>query len=149
MKQTFDLIDVPPVWLALFVAAAWALGRLWHVPVGPLHAAGAVLVVAGLAVMLAAILTMAAARTTVIPRRDPAAMVSRGVFRWSRNPIYLGDALILTGAVLWLGAPVALLLVPVFVALITHRFILGEEARLRAAFGAEFDAWATRTRRWI
>ena len=89
------------------------------------------------------------ARTTVIPRRNPAALVTGGVFRLTRNPIYLGDAALLTGAILWWDAPAALPLVPAFVWLITRRFIRDEEARLRAAFGADFDRWAARVRRWL
>jgi protein-S-isoprenylcysteine O-methyltransferase Ste14 len=92
---------------------------------------------------------MALARTTVIPRRDPSALVTGGVFGWSRNPIYLADAIVLTGAVLWLDAVLALPLVAVFVWLIQTRFIRDEEARLTLAFGPEFDLWAARVRRWV
>jgi protein-S-isoprenylcysteine O-methyltransferase Ste14 len=50
---------------------------------------------------------------------------------------------------LWTRSALALVLVPVFMVLIQNRFILAEEARLKAAFGPAFDAWAARTRRWI
>jgi protein-S-isoprenylcysteine O-methyltransferase Ste14 len=76
-------------------------------------------------------------------------MVTTGVFAWSRNPIYLADALMLLGAILWLDAVLALPLVAVFVWLIQTRFIRDEEARLTLAFGPEFDLWAARTRRWF
>jgi len=99
--------------------------------------------------MLLAVAQMALARTTFIPRRDPAALVVGGVFRVSRNPIYLGDALILTGAILYWGAWLALPLVPLFGVWITRRYILDEEARLRRGFGAGFDDWAARVPRWI
>jgi hypothetical protein len=56
---------------------------------------------------------MTLARTTVIPRRNPSALVTGGLFAWSRNPIYLADAIILTGAILWLDAVLALPLVAV------------------------------------
>jgi protein-S-isoprenylcysteine O-methyltransferase Ste14 len=92
---------------------------------------------------------MAAARTTVIPRRAPAALVTGGVFALSRNPIYLGDALVLAGAILWWDAPLALPLIPAFVAIITRRFILGEEAALARAFGPAWQAWSARVPRWI
>ncbi len=99
--------------------------------------------------MGAAVAQMALARTTVIPRRNPSALVSSGVFAWSRNPIYLADAILLTGAILWLDAVVALPLIFSFVWLIQTRFIRDEEARLTLAFGPEFDLWAARTRRWL
>ena len=111
--------------------------------------AGAGFVVLGLGLMALAILQMARHRTTVIPRRNPSALVSTGVFALSRNPIYLGDALILSGAVLWWDVLIAVPLVASFVWLIQTRYIRDEEARLTLAFGPEFDLWASRTRRWF
>lgn len=151
MTRLFRALDWPPVWLAGFLIVAWALQRV--LPAGPFggagRLAGGLLGGAGVALMVAAAVQMAAARTTVIPRRDPAALVTSGVFRISRNPIYLGDALVLAGAILWWDLGLALPLVPAFVLIINRRFILDEEARLRAAFGPEFAAWARRTRRWL
>jgi protein-S-isoprenylcysteine O-methyltransferase Ste14 len=120
------------------VLDAGALGRF----------VGTALIVAGLAVMALAITQFLRHRTTVLPRETPAALIQTGIYRWSRNPIYLADAMILSGAALrWdLGG---LILVPLFMALILRRFIRGEEAGLRAAFGPVFDAYAARTRRWI
>jgi len=142
--------DYPPVWLAGGIAAAWGLAQA--VPGGfggALRLPGWALVGAGLALMLAAVIEMGRARTTVVPHEAPSALVTGGVFRVTRNPIYLGDALVLTGAILIWNVAAALPLVPLFVWIITVRFIRGEEARLRAAFGADFDAWAARVRRWI
>ena len=103
----------------------------------------------GALAMVAAVGQMTLQRTTVIPRRNPSSLVTGGLFAWSRNPIYLGDALILTGAILWLDAVLALPLVASFVWVIRTRFIRDEEARLTLAFGPEFDLWAARTRRWF
>ena len=144
-------IDIPPVWLLLALAAAWGLGRLapgvgfggWAEP------AGGALVILGLLLMLAAVLTMTRARTTVIPHEQPSALVTEGVFRLSRNPIYLGDALVLTGFILYRDAVLALPVIALFVRVIERRFIRPEEERLRAGFGAAFEAWAARTRRWL
>jgi protein-S-isoprenylcysteine O-methyltransferase Ste14 len=143
-------IDIPPSWLALHIVAAWVVSRV-SPPVfldfG--RVAGLALVGLGALVMGAAVVQMALARTTVIPRRNPSALVTGGLFGWSRNPIYLADAVILTGAILWLDAVLALPLVFSFVWLIQARFIRDEEARLTLAFGAEFDLWAARVRRWL
>ena len=96
-----------------------------------------------------ALVGMVRARTTFIPRRDPAALVTGGLFGITRNPIYLADVMILAGAILWWGALLALPLVPLFMVWITRRYILDEEARLRAAFGPDYEAWAARVPRWI
>lgn len=146
-----DWIDLPPVWLGLCLVIVWGFDRVmpWGL-FGPMgQSVGAGLAILGVAIMLGAAAQMLAARTTVIPRKAPAALVTGGLFGWSRNPIYLADALILAGAILWWDVPVAVPLVFGFMALIQHRFILGEEAVLRAAFGAEFEQWSARTGRWI
>lgn len=109
---------------------------------------GLALGLAGGGLMAVAVVQMGLARTTVVPRRAPNALVTTGIFALSRNPIYLGDALVLAGACLWFEAIPALPLVVLFMAVIQRRFIRGEEAVLRAHFGAEFDAWAAHTRRW-
>lgn len=150
MRPILSTIDIPPSWLALHVAVAWLLSFLSPAVFGLAGQWGGKLLV-GLGVLLmgAAVLTMARARTTVIPRRNPSALVTSGVFAWSRNPIYLADALVLLGAILWLDAVLALPLLGSFVWLIQSRFIRDEEARLTLAFGPEFDLWAGRTRRWF
>ena len=144
------LIDTPPVWLAVFVAAAYAQSRLIPlVPAGTsLRWAGAILILAALILFAAASAEFRRRRTTIIPHLDPTTLIDGGVYRLTRNPIYLADAMILAGFALRWDA-VSLILVPVFVWLITRRFILGEEARLRATFGQQFDAYAARVRRWL
>ena len=143
-------IDVPPVWTALCIAAAWGLrgfdpqlrGVVWD-------GAGLALIGTALGLMVWAALTLRAARTTVIPHRQPRALVTTGPFALSRNPIYLGDLMALTGAILWIGPVVALFLVPILLAILQRRFIFPEEARLRAGFGPAFQDWSRRTRRWV
>jgi protein-S-isoprenylcysteine O-methyltransferase Ste14 len=144
------MIDLPPVWLVLHLAAAWVLSLISPAVFGGFGTLlGVWLVGLGLLITLLAAAQMALARTTIIPRRDPSALVTSGLFAWSRNPIYLSDVIILVGAILWLDAILGLPLVAGFVWLIQTRFIRDEEARLTAAFGPEFDLWAARTRRWI
>ncbi|MDZ4134428.1 MAG: isoprenylcysteine carboxylmethyltransferase family protein [Paracoccaceae bacterium] len=145
------VLDWPPVWLLGALAAVWGLGQAlpWPLFGGMGRGVGAVLVLAGLLLMALAVAQMTRARTSVIPRAQPAALVTGGVFGLSRNPIYLGDVLVLAGAVLWWDVPLALPLIPGLMAVLQARFIRGEEARLRAAFGPAFDAWAARVRRWI
>lgn len=150
IRRLLRLIDLPPVWLVAFGGLGWGLDGLvdLSLPFG-LSSLGPVLLGAGAALFGLGGLQMLLARTTVIPRRDPAALVTGGVFRLTRNPIYLGDAALLTGVFLWWDAPEALPIVPAFMVLIARRFIRDEEARLRAAFGGAFDDWAARVRRWL
>lgn len=144
-------LDLPPLWLVAFAALALAQGKLLPMPLfgGAGDAAGAVLAAAGLGLMVAAVVRMVRARTTLDPRGEAQVLVTTGVFRLSRNPIYLGDALILAGLILiWDAAPSAPLVL-LFIWIIQSRFIGPEEARLRARFGDDFEAYAARTRRWL
>ena len=149
MKRLLREIDIPPLWLALFAAAGWGVAQIVPVALPGGGLVGRALVGIGLALMATAAAQMVARHTTFIPRRDPAALVTGGAFALSRNPIYLADALVLSGLlILWQGA-LALPLVPAFMILITRRFILGEEARIAAHFGADYAAYCSRTRRWL
>ena len=150
-KSLGCLIDLPPVWLLAMIGVVRGFDLMmpWGLfgPLGPWVGAG--LVGLGLIVMALAAAQMLAVRTTIIPRRAPSRLVTTGIFGWSRNPIYLGDALVLAGVILWWDVPVAVPLVFVFIFIIQHRFILAEEAVLQAAFGPEFSKWADQTGRWF
>ena len=140
-------IDIPPLWLALALLASWGLGQVWAGP--GLGWLGVLVMATGLVLVLVSVWTMARARTSFVPRRNPSGLVTRGVFGFSRNPIYLGDALMLGGAILYWGAWLALPLVPLFMLLITHRYIHDEESRLRQGFGAQYESYAARVPRWL
>ncbi len=145
------MFDYPPVWLvgALGLARAevWALGRGYDLPAVTML--GNLLFWTGLAILGLAALSFLRARTTIVPHRDPDALITTGLYRLSRNPIYLADLLILGGLALVWGSVAGLVLVPVLGRILTQRFIRPEEARLRAGFGAEADAYFARTRRWL
>jgi len=142
--------ESPPTWLLLFLGFAALQARfLPLVDAGRAgRIAGTVLIAAGLVIFISALLQFWRHATTVMPRETPVAMIDSGIYRLSRNPIYLADTLFLAGAALWWDAA-SLLLVPLFVMIITRRFILAEESGLRAVFGAAFDRYAAQTRRWL
>lgn len=122
---------------------AWAIG-------GPItELLGGLLVGGGIVLILLAAAEMRKQRTTIIPHMEADRLVSSGIFKRSRNPIYLGDALILAGLALRWEAPIALLLVPLFMFTITQRFIIPEENRLRVKFRADFARYCQKTRRWL
>jgi protein-S-isoprenylcysteine O-methyltransferase Ste14 len=145
-------IDIPPGWLALSAGAAWGLD--WLIPGLGFgwnwsRLLGDGLIALGLGAMGLAFWEFLRARTSVIPRQVPTAFLTRGIYRLTRNPIYLGDAMVLAGLILRWDVLVALPLVAVFTSVITRRFILGEEAGLIAQFGDEFTEWAAKVRRWL
>ncbi|WP_445811189.1 methyltransferase family protein [Yoonia sp.] len=146
-------IDIPPVWLLLALAISWQISVLQPQALAISHPVldllGGLLVGAGLVLMLLAVAEMRRRKTTVIPHLEADALVTTGVFSRSRNPIYLGDALVLAGLALRWDAPVALMLVPLFMSTLTQRFIIPEENRLRRKFRADFARYCEKTRRWL
>ena len=142
-------LDYPPAWLALFMALAWMVA-LVHAPLGGAFLwPGAALVVGALALMVWAAMAFRRVRTTIVPHREPDALVETGPYRISRNPIYVADLAIFVGWCLALGAPLALLLtVPLWWAL-RQRFVLPEERRLDEHLGAPYDRYRARVRRWL
>ena len=144
-------LHLPPVWLAALMAVGWGAARLhaplsdwkWSVP------AGAALMGAGLALITWSVLCFRRARTSVVPRRVPEALVGDGPYRFSRNPIYLADLLILAGWGLVLGAPLALLLVLPMLWMLREWFVKGEEEVLAERFGGAYSDYCARVRRWI
>ena len=146
-------IDIPPVWLVLALVITWWIGQLQPAFMalgGPVtDLLGGLLVGGGIVLMLLAFAEMRKQHTTVIPHMEASNLVTTGIFSRSRNPIYLGDALILAGLALRWEVPVALLLVPLFMGTITQRFIIPEENRLRVKFRADFARYCEKTRRWV
>lgn len=146
-------IDLPPVWLVGFAALAWVQARV--LPMG-LSLNGAVtdllsgiLIGGGIILAIMAVVEFRRHCTTVLPHETPSAMVQSGIYKRSRNPIYLGDVLILAGLILRFDAVLSLVLLPIFVWLLERRFIIPEEDRLRRTFRADFARYERKTRRWI
>lgn len=146
-------IDIPPVWLAVAIAAAWWVGVSdpWALSFGSpwVDLLAGLLIGGGIVLMLLAVIEMRKQRTTIIPHRDADHLVQSGIFKRSRNPIYLGDVLVLLGLILRFDAPLALPLLPVFVWWLERHFILPEEDRLRRKFRVEFARYCEKTRRWL
>ena len=150
--QGADVHVPPPLVYAAPLALAWAVDRLlpWRMPgSGWRKGAGWVLVVAGEAIATAGVVTFRRHRTSMIPGRPAAAMVTTGPYMYTRNPMYLGLTVAYAGGSMVLGtwwAPVAL---PAIVAFVDRNVIRREEAYLRTRFGEEYDEFSRHTRRWL
>lgn len=144
-------LDWPPLWTLAGVLMTAILGWVGF-PIGfGIYGPGLGLACLVLALWLmgSAVRAMRQAKTTVNPRGMPTALVTGGVFAISRNPIYLGDVLLLLAAAFWWDAPLGLAVAAGFVFVVTDRFILSEEERLGEVFGDEAAHWFHRTRRWL
>ncbi len=121
----------------------------FHLPFSSLLAVA--LVAAGVALNLLPKLAFGRARTTINPLKPQTTthLVTSGIFRYTRNPMYLGQSVIVLAWAVYLHNVVALLAVPAFMLYITRFQILPEERHLGALFGDGFEAFCRRTRRWV
>jgi protein-S-isoprenylcysteine O-methyltransferase Ste14 len=105
----------------------------------------------GLAIAVYAVFQFRRAGTTPNPMKphDSATVVATGVYRYSRNPMYLGDLLILAGWAIWLANAAAFLGLPLFVAYLNRYQIAPEERALEARYGAEYTEYRRVVRRWL
>ena len=149
------LVMVPPplLYLAVFAAGLGVDTLLpWHpawLRAPALHAIGWLALGLGAALAAGGIGALHRRHTTVIPFGQPARLVASGPFRISRNPIYLALTIGSAGAALLLARAWPLVLLPVPFA-VMHRIVIPfEEQRLRATFGAAYDAYCRQVRRWV
>jgi protein-S-isoprenylcysteine O-methyltransferase Ste14 len=144
----------PPAFMLAGALVMWVLDRwipLVHWIPPPWHRLGAVFGVAGLAIGAAAIVRFLRKKTTLDPTfpGKASSLVTDGVFRISRNPMYLGLALLLSGWAVWLGSATPWLVVPLFVVGVTAVQIVPEERALAERFGETYIAYRRRVARWI
>lgn len=140
----------PPVLVGLLLALAWGLHRLAPVPIGPpLPDFGALVLFAALALIGWAVLVLVRAGNDPRPDRPDAAMVQAGPYRFSRNPIYLGLLVAMAGFALRWGDLWGWLALPLGHLLLDRLVVAKEEAYLATRFGAAYDAYRSRVRRWL
>ena len=103
----------------------------------------------GLLLLLAGALTLLWRKTTVHPGRTPQALVTGGLYRYTRNPIYLGMLLILLTIPLMATQPRLLIFTLAFFVIMDFYVIPREEKIIRKAFELDFEVYQRRTRRWF
>lgn len=148
-------LKIPPVLLVmLFALAMWLLAQ-WFPPLALPQSWRLILVIgfaaAGIAVALAGVLAFRRADTTVDPRvpQQTSSLVIRGIYRYSRNPMYLGFLLLLIAWAFYLLSAVALALLPLFVWYMNRFQIVPEERYLLHKFGTKYQGYTHQVRRWL
>lgn len=148
-------LRIPPGALALiFVLAMWLAARAWPsfaVAIPWSATLAAACAAAGVVVALAGVAAFRRARTTVNPLTpsSSSAIVTDSVYRYSRNPMYVGFLLLLIAWAVYLSHLAAFALVPAFVAYMNRYQIEPEERALGVKFGAAYADYCARVRRWI
>jgi protein-S-isoprenylcysteine O-methyltransferase Ste14 len=144
---------LPPAPFGAAMVGGWWMDRDWR-PL-PLNLGvvaqpiGGVLIALGLSLFVWALYTLYRHHTTVNPYRGARELCMDGPFRLTRNPIYLGDWLILVGVALWLRTWWPLLFAPLIWPIIRYGVIRHEEAHLESRFGEAYRRYRARVRRWL
>lgn len=142
----------PPLVLTLiFAVSMFGMDRIFPTfrVIDPITKFGIVLMGLGVLLILIAAGLFKWRKTTINPFGQPAVVVRDGVYRFSRNPMYLGMLLVLMGTGIGLGNILALLLAPGFVWIMTRWYILREEQLMDARFGDQYRLYRSQVRRWI
>jgi protein-S-isoprenylcysteine O-methyltransferase Ste14 len=143
---------LPPTYLlvalVLILVLHFTLPVFKIVPM-PWNLLGIVPLALGIALNLVADKAFHQAQTTVKPFEESTALVTTGVFRLTRNPMYLGYLLILLGVALIVGSATPYVVIAVFALLMDRTFIRVEEQMLEKQFGQVWLEYANRVRRWL
>jgi protein-S-isoprenylcysteine O-methyltransferase Ste14 len=114
-----------------------------------LVATGALLFTTGAATMLAAAGLFRRLGTHVPPSRPTTLIATTGPYRWTRNPMYLGMALVYSGIAIGFDGAIALALLPLVLIVIQRQVIAREERYLEAKFGDDYRRYKAEVRRWL
>jgi protein-S-isoprenylcysteine O-methyltransferase Ste14 len=153
-KEADPMLKIPPpIWGIVFLIGFYVLSgfaSLQSLPDWSNKPLGVVLMVLGFAPAVIAVAQFRRAGTQVRPdSQTNNKLIITGLYRWTRNPMYLAMIIITLGAAFWFGRPL-MFLSPLLVFMLTNfLFIPFEEEKMRRQFGEQFDAYAKRVRRWI
>jgi protein-S-isoprenylcysteine O-methyltransferase Ste14 len=148
------IFPFPPVMVAAIVAAGWAMNQLVPltvvepVPIA-VRIGGGLIGACAFVIASAAFFELYWAKTTFRPGHTANALVYLGVFKYSRNPIYLSFALFALGLGIATANPWMVLTAPIVLLYLQERVVKREETYLTARFGADYLAYKAKVRRWI
>lgn len=142
----------PPPYFILSLLAEWGLHRwlpLVHWLDWPWRWMGVVFVLAGVTLTVSAARLFTRRGTAIRPFEKSTALLIEGPFRFTRNPMYCGLLLVLSGEAILFGSLGPWMMVPLFWCFINYLFVVKEEACMRIQFGQAFAEYSARVRRWI
>lgn len=143
---------IPPVIFLVFLLIE--IGLHYWLPItrllpSPWNLGGVVLIVAGVLIVIGPASSFSRAGTTIKPFQESSALVTTGMYRITRNPMYLGMVTVLTGVAVLTGSLGPFIGPILFVPVLNSRVIRHEEVMLEERFGEEYLAFKQSVRRWI
>lgn len=144
----------PPVYALTAAFLMWLLNAylpLVHLPYGSLNKLGLVLIVLALLADIWSLLLFFRAHTTPNPMKpqNSSQLVTTGLYRYTRNPMYVGMLVMLLGWAIYIGSLSPFFILPLFVWVINTQQILPEEKFLTEKFGASYRAYIQSVPRWL
>jgi protein-S-isoprenylcysteine O-methyltransferase Ste14 len=143
---------LPPTCLYVAIVLMLALNFLFplkRIIPFPWDLLGLIPLALGIALNIVADREFRDAKTTVKPFQESAALITNGVYRISRHPMYLGFVLILLGLAILLGSLTPFLVVPIFAIVMDRVFVVVEERMLEEKFGQAWLGYKSQTHRWV
>jgi protein-S-isoprenylcysteine O-methyltransferase Ste14 len=154
--QQKPIFMYPPVWLALGLGVQWVVDRYFPLMVWEPEAlantvslVGKIIAVVAVLVVVTIAMQFKKADTEIKPYEESSALLTDGLYKYSRNPIYVMMVLVLVGFAMILGSLSPFAIVALFPVIIQKRFIVVEEAMMEEKFGDEYRDFKSAVRRWI
>lgn len=148
-------LKIPPAVITLFFASVmWLMDNYIHLDgtdfSAPLWLGGSLFVVGGI-IGLVGLIQFYRQSTSINPHQpdNASSLIDSGIYRFSRNPMYVALLLILISYGIYLGDILAILILPLFVLYMNYFQIIPEEKALQQKFGKEFEKYQSKVRRWI
>ncbi len=153
--QTLDNAGVrvpPPILLIVAILAGYGLQRLWALELtnwSGWYVAAWALIGVGVVILIGCWVQFYRAKTNIQPHKPSSHLTQSGLYRFSRNPIYVAGLFLQLGIALLMNNLWIVLLVPVSKFVFDRYIIAREEAYLERAFGEEYRGYQSRVRRWL
>jgi protein-S-isoprenylcysteine O-methyltransferase Ste14 len=141
----------PPIVALMFIVLAYFIGRFAPVLIAPpaLRYVGLLMTFIGFLLGIGAFIEFRKARTTLDPHGTVKQVVTSGIYRFTRNPIYLGFLLMVMGFPLNSGLYWGFLMAPLYMIMMTRLVIEREEAYLEKKFKGQYTSYKSSVRRWL
>lgn len=142
----------PPVYLFAGLLLMWLFNHYWPLfwfARTPWSYLGILPILVGIGIAAVSANRFMRAKTGLVPFDEATTLVTGGLYRYTRNPMYLGMFLILIGVAFMMGSSGALLPVFVFMLVIRYNFVAGEERFMEGTFGQSYLDYKAKVRRWI
>ena len=143
---------IPPVYLLTSVILMYVIDRYFPVQkiiTSPFNYSGIFVGLCGLALAASGVISFKKAGTSIKPFESSTILVTDGLYRYTRNPMYLGMVILLIGIASYLGNLTPYMVIPVFFLVIQECFIKHEEPFLENIFGQQYVDYKNNVRRWI